>query len=71
MKSHSAANLRGSEERRQGKSDPRKVSVYFEEELIREMRAQARRTDRSVSWLLRRAWMAYRERAKAIPEVKA
>lgn len=37
-------------------ADKRKQSLYFPEEMLNEIRAEAARLDRSLSWLLQRAW---------------
>jgi uncharacterized small protein (TIGR04563 family) len=44
-----------------------KLSVYLPGEIVVEMREQSIRTERSVSWLIRRAWVAFHEQAKALP----
>ncbi len=42
------------------KSDIRKQSVYFQDEMLAEIRAEAARLDRSISWVVQRAWKAGR-----------
>ena len=42
------------------KSDGNKRSVYLTEEIINEIKAEAKRQDRSVSWMLQRAWIIAR-----------
>jgi uncharacterized small protein (TIGR04563 family) len=37
--------------------DKRKQSLYFTAEMLREIEAQARRLDRSMSWVVKYAWM--------------
>ncbi len=37
-------------------SDKRKQSLYFPEQMLNEIRAEAGRLDRSLSWLVQRAW---------------
>jgi uncharacterized small protein (TIGR04563 family) len=37
-------------------SDKRKQSLYFPEEMLREIQAEADRQDRSLSWIVQRAW---------------
>ena len=34
----------------------RKQSLYFPEEMLAELQAEAQRLDRSVAWLVERAW---------------
>jgi len=36
--------------------DKRKQSLYFPEEMLREINAEAERQDRSLSWIVQRAW---------------
>jgi uncharacterized small protein (TIGR04563 family) len=36
--------------------DKRKQSLYFSEKLLAEIRAEARRLDRSFSWVVQYAW---------------
>lgn len=37
-------------------SDKRKQSLYFPEELLEEIKAEAQRLDRSMSWVVQKAW---------------
>jgi uncharacterized small protein (TIGR04563 family) len=39
----------------------RYVNVYFPEGMIDEIKAEARRLDRSVMWLMRRVWLLARQ----------
>ena len=42
--------------------DERKVSLYFPHDLLVELKAEAKRQDRTMSWLIRRSWsLAKRE----------
>jgi uncharacterized small protein (TIGR04563 family) len=50
-------------------ADSRKQSIYLPEDLLAEVRAEAQRQDRSVSWLLQQAWKVARERLKTLPGV--
>lgn len=46
-------------------ADNRKQSLYFPEEMLSEIRREADRLDRSLSWVLQRAWkLAWKELAK-------
>jgi len=36
--------------------DERKVSLYFPHDLLVELKAEAKRQDRTMSWLIRRSW---------------
>jgi uncharacterized small protein (TIGR04563 family) len=40
--------------------DRRKQSLYFPEEMLREIQDQATRQDRSLSWIMQQAWRAAR-----------
>jgi uncharacterized small protein (TIGR04563 family) len=48
-------------------SDKRKQSLYFTDEMIREMEIQAKRLDRSISWVIRSAWLVAKRHIEAIP----
>lgn len=48
-------------------SDSRKQSLYFPEEMLREMQQQALRLDRSLSWIVQQAWRAARAHLASIP----
>ncbi len=37
-------------------ADKRKQSLYFPEQMLNEIRTEAGRLDRSLSWLVQRAW---------------
>ncbi len=46
-------------------ADNRKQSLYFPEEMLNEIRTEAERLERSLSWCLQRAWkLARKELAK-------
>lgn len=42
-------------------SDKRKQSLYFPEEYLEEIRQESLRQDRSMSWLVQKAWEIARE----------
>lgn len=48
-------------------SDKRKQSLYFPEDMLEEIRGEAVRMDRSLSWIVQRAWQAARAELKSIP----
>ncbi|MBW2731082.1 MAG: TIGR04563 family protein [Deltaproteobacteria bacterium] len=48
-------------------SDKRKQSLYFPEQMLQEIREQASRLDRSLSWIMQRAWKVARKDLKAVP----
>jgi uncharacterized small protein (TIGR04563 family) len=45
----------------------RKQSLYFPEEMLVEIRAEAERLDRSLSWVVQRAWKLARGQVRAMP----
>ena len=49
------------------KSDKRKQSLYFPENMLEEIRNEAIRQDRSLSWIVQRAWMIAFKEIKNIP----
>lgn len=48
-------------------ADKRKQSLYFPEEMLNEMQYQAKRQDRSLSWLAQRAWKIARAEIVDMP----
>lgn len=52
-----------------GASDKRKQSLYFPEEMLQEIGAEATRQDRSLSWIVQKAWKAARKEIMSIPTV--
>jgi uncharacterized small protein (TIGR04563 family) len=50
-------------------SDKRKQSLYFPEEMLKEISAEATRQDRSLSWIVQKAWKAARKDMLTIPSV--
>lgn len=48
-------------------SDKRKQSLYFPEDYLEEIRAESIRQDRSMSWLVQKAWEISRETIKSFP----
>lgn len=49
--------------------DKRKQSLYFPEEMLKEIEGEATRQDRSLSWVVQQAWKISRDRIKAFPAV--
>lgn len=48
-----------------GKNDAKcKQSLYFPESSLREIQQEAARLDRSLSWIVQRAWLVAREKIK-------
>ena len=54
---------------RMSTSDKRKQSLYFPEEMLKEIGAEATRQDRSLSWIVQKAWKAARKEILSIPSV--
>jgi len=51
-------------------NDKRKQSLYFPEEMLVEIQGEASRQDRSLSWIVQRAWQLARGEIARIPGVK-
>ena len=52
-----------------GKSDKRKQSLYFPEEMLQEITSEAARQDRSLSWIVQKAWKIARNEIRSYPSV--
>lgn len=50
-------------------SDKRKQSLYFPADMLKEIQHEAARQDRSLSWIVQKAWKAAREDMKRYPSV--
>ena len=50
-------------------SDKRKQSLYFPEEMLKEIQAEAARQDRSLSWIVQKAWKISRKEIMKYPSV--
>jgi uncharacterized small protein (TIGR04563 family) len=50
-------------------SDKRKQSLYFPEEMLREIQEEATRQDRSMSWIVQQAWRAAHDRIAKMPGI--
>ena len=48
-------------------SDKRKQSLYFPESMLQEIKDEAARLDRSLSWVVQRAWKVARAEIRKIP----
>lgn len=44
-----------------------KQSLYFPQNMLKEMKSEAVRLDRSLSWVITKAWKLARERIKDLP----
>ncbi len=50
-------------------SDKRKQSLYFPEEMLKEIQHEAYRQDRSLSWIVQKAWKLARKDIQRFPSV--
>ena len=50
-------------------SDKRKQSLYFPEEMLKEITNEAMRQDRSLSWIVQKSWKAARKEVMTIPSM--
>jgi uncharacterized small protein (TIGR04563 family) len=48
-------------------ADKRKQSLYFPEDMLKEIQHEAQRLDRSLSWIVQQGWKLAREKLKAFP----
>lgn len=53
----------------QNKTDKRKQSLYFPEAMLQEIAEEAKRLDRSLSWVVQRAWRLAKAEIKKLPSV--
>jgi uncharacterized small protein (TIGR04563 family) len=47
--------------------DKRKQSLYFPEEMLKEIQHEAERLDRSLSWIVQKSWKISRTKLKEFP----
>jgi uncharacterized small protein (TIGR04563 family) len=50
-------------------TDKRKQSLYFPEDMLREIQEEANRQDRSLSWIVQQAWKIARGEIMRFPSV--
>lgn len=50
-------------------SDKRKQSLYFPEQMLKEIQEEAARQDRSLSWIVQKAWRIARREIMKYPSV--
>lgn len=50
-------------------TDKRKQSLYFPEDMLREIQEEATRQDRSLSWVVQQAWRIARSEITRFPSV--
>ena len=48
-------------------TDARKQSLYFPEDMLKEIEFEAQRQDRSLSWIVQQAWKIARTDLKKMP----
>jgi len=51
------------------RTDKRKQSLYFPEDMLREIQIEANRQDRSLSWIVQQAWRIARNEIMRFPSV--
>ena len=64
-----AASVRIDAAKADSKTDKRKQSLYFPESMLQEIKEEAARLDRSLSWVVQRAWKISRLEIKKLPSV--
>lgn len=52
-----------------GATDKRKQSLYFTEEMLKDIQEEAVRQDRSISWIIQQAWKIARPELKKYPSI--
>ena len=50
-------------------SDKRKQSLYFPETMLEEIKREAVRQDRSLSWIVQKAWLHARKELAKFPSI--
>ena len=50
-------------------TDKRKQSLYFPEEMLKEIQEEAIRQDRSLSWIVQHAWRSARDQIAKMPGI--
>ena len=56
-------------EKKLPKSDKRKQSLYFPQQMLDEIQHEANRQDRSLSWIVQKAWQIARSEIAKYPSV--
>lgn len=59
----------GSDAGRGKRTDKRKQSLYFPEDMLKEIQVEANRQDRSLSWIVQQAWRLARGEIMRFPSV--
>mgnify|MGYP001570176229 CR=1 FL=1 len=52
-------------------SQPHQITVYFPPEVLAEIEREAKRQDRSLPWLMQRAWKLAKEELRKVPPLSA
>ncbi len=50
-------------------ADKRKQSLYFPEDMLTDIKREALRQDRSLSWIVQQAWRIARDEIKKFPSI--
>jgi uncharacterized small protein (TIGR04563 family) len=58
-----------SEDKKNVQTDKRKQSLYFPEEMLSEIKREALRQDRSLSWIVQQAWRIARDDIRKFPSI--
>jgi uncharacterized small protein (TIGR04563 family) len=56
-------------EKKSSQTDKRKQSLYFPEEMLSDIKREALRQDRSLSWIVQQAWRLARNEIKKLPSI--
>ena len=56
-------------EKKASQTDKRKQSLYFPEDMLAEIKREALRQDRSLSWIVQQAWRISRDKIKDFPSI--
>jgi uncharacterized small protein (TIGR04563 family) len=57
------------DEKKGSQTDKRKQSLYFPEDMLAEIKREALRQDRSLSWIVQQAWRISREEIRKFPSI--
>jgi uncharacterized small protein (TIGR04563 family) len=59
--------IAGEEQMTEQDARARKQSLYFPQDMLEEIKAEANRLERPLSWVVQRAWKRAREEIKKMP----
>ena len=68
-KSSSDSGERASGKNSEKTADKRKQSLYFPEDMLSDIKREALRQDRSLSWIVQQAWRIARDEIKKFPSI--